>query len=220
MQKSTKTTRTAKSNGTQSKSSGSQSKQSAGSRSKQSAEKKSKLEEFFIEELKDIYWAEKHLTKALPKMQKASTSEELASAFADHLTATEEHVSRLEEAFEMMGETPKAKKCEAMEGLVKEAEELIEDTEDDTSTRDVGLILGAQKVEHYEIATYGGLITLAGTLGRDDVAELLKQTLAEEKEADELLTSIAESNVNNAANTEGANEEEDVEDEEEEEEEK
>lgn len=216
MSKSTKTTRTTKSNGTQSRNSGIQTKQSTASRSK---EQHSKLQEFFIEELKDIYWAEKHLIKALPKMQKAATSEELANAFADHFEATEEHVSRLEEVFEKMGETAKTKKCEAMEGLIKEGEEIIDETEDDTSTRDVGLIMAAQKIEHYEIATYGSLATLANTLGREDVAELLKQTLAEEKEADELLTSIAESNVNNAANTEGANEEEeeDVEEGEEEE---
>lgn len=171
-------------------------------KTKEPKETRSKLEEFFVDELRDIYWAEKHLTKALPKMQKAATSQELANAFADHLTATEEHVSRLEEVFEMMGETARAKKCEAMEGLVKEGEEIIEDTEDDTSTRDVALIMAAQKVEHYEIATYGGLITLARTIGRDDVAEILKQTIAEEKEADELLSGIAESQANPEANTE------------------
>jgi len=165
---------------------------------------KSALEEFFVDELKDIYWAEKHLTKALPKMKKAATSEELQNAFADHLTTTEEHVSRLEEVFEMMGETPRAKKCDAMEGIVKEGESIIEDTEDDTSTRDVGLIMAAQKVEHYEIATYGGLIQLARTIGRDDVAEILKLTIAEEKEADELLSSIAEGSANVEASEEKA----------------
>jgi ferritin-like metal-binding protein YciE len=171
-------------------------------KTKEPKETKSKLEEFFVEELRDIYWAEKHLTKALPKMQKAATSAELSDAFADHLTATEEPVSRIEEVFELMGETARAKKCEAMEGLVKEGEEIIEDTEDDTSTRDVALIMAAQKIEHYEIATYGGLIQLARTIGRDDVAEILKQTIAEEKEADELLSGIAESQANPEANTE------------------
>ena len=163
---------------------------------------KTALEEFFIDELKDIYWAEKHLTKAIPKMQKAATSEELQKAFASHLKETEEHVNRLEEVFEMMNETARAKKCEAMEGIVKEGETIIDDTEEDTSTRDVGLIMAAQKVEHYEIATYGGLIQLARTIGRDDVAVILKQTIAEEKEADELLSQIAEE----SANVEAANE--------------
>jgi ferritin-like metal-binding protein YciE len=199
--KSGKTT-TSKSNST------STNKKSASRSTASNKESKSLLEEFFVEELKDIYWAEKHLTKALPKMQKAATSEELANAFEDHLAATEEHVNRLEQVFEMMGETPRAKKCDAMEGLVKEGESIIEETEKETATRDVGLIMAAQKVEHYEIATYGGLTQLAKTIGRDDIAEILGQTLAEEKETDELLTSIAESNVNQEANTEGENEEE------------
>src|SRR6185503_564060 len=106
----------------------------------------SQLEKFFTDSLKDIYWAEKHLTKALPKMQKAATSKELQKAFADHLEATKTHVQRLEGAFEALGEKAVAKKCEAMEGLVKEGESIIEDTEDGTATRDVGLIMAAQKV--------------------------------------------------------------------------
>jgi len=163
---------------------------------------KTLLGEFFIESLRDIYWAEKHLVKALPKMQKAATSEELANAFADHATVTEEHVARVEQVFELMNQTARAKKCEAMEGLVKEAETVIKETEKNTATRDVGLIIAAQKVEHYEIATYGGLTQLAKTIGRDDVAEILGQTLSEEKEADELLTSIAESNINEEASQE------------------
>ena len=154
------------------------------------------LEEFFHEELKDIYWAEKHLVKTLPKMQKAATSEELKNAIGDHLEATKEHVSRLENIFEILGHKPQAKKCDAMEGLTKEGESIIEDTEDGTATRDVGIIMAAQKVEHYEIATYGGLAQLAKTIGNDEVAEILVTTLSEEKEADELLTSIAENNVN------------------------
>ncbi len=119
-----------------------------------SKESASELEEFFIDSLKDIYWAEKHLTKALAKMQKAATSEELASAFADHLTVTQEHVARVEKVFELLDKKPQAKKCEAMEGLIKEGEDIISETEKGSSTRDVGLILAAQKVEHYEIATY------------------------------------------------------------------
>jgi ferritin-like metal-binding protein YciE len=134
--------------------------------------------------------------KSLPKMKKAANSEELANTFADHLEVTKTHVSRLEEVFELLGKKPQAKKCDAMEGLVKEGESIIEDTEDGTATRDVGLILAAQKVEHYEIATYGGLRTLATTLGLDDIAGLLEETLHEEKDADETLTSVAENDIN------------------------
>jgi len=160
---------------------------------------KSLLQEFLTDELKDIYWAEKHLTKALPKMAKAASSDELRQAFENHLTQTEEHVSRLEQIFEILGMKPQAKKCDAMEGLVEEGKSIIEDTEDGTATRDVGLILAAQKVEHYEIATYGGLAQLAKTLGLMDIKEILGQTLSEEKETDELLTEIAESNINTDA---------------------
>ncbi len=162
------------------------------------------LQELFIEELRDIYWAEKHLVKALPKMEKASSSEELANAFADHLAATEEHVSRLEQVFELLGEKPRGKKCEAMEGLVKEAESVMEDTEEGTSTRDVALIIAAQKVEHYEIAAYGGLATLAKTMGKPEIKDILGQTLEEEKETDEILTQLAESSINQQANKEEA----------------
>jgi ferritin-like metal-binding protein YciE len=168
----------------------------------QEQDSKTLLEEFFVDELRDIYWAEKHLVKSLPKMQKAATSEDLAKAFEDHLAQTEEHVSRLEQVFELFDQKPRAKKCEAMDGLVKEAESIIKDTEKGSATRDVGLIMGAQKVEHYEIATYGGLTQLAKTIGRDDVAEILGQTLGEEKQADELLTSLAESNINEEAQEE------------------
>jgi ferritin-like metal-binding protein YciE len=157
------------------------------------------LQDLFLEELRDIYWAEKHLVKALPKFQKATTSEELATAFEDHLAVTEEQVARLEQVFELLGEKARGKKCEAMEGLVKEGEGVIEDTEDGTSTRDVALIIAAQKVEHYEIAAYGGLATLAKTLGLEEIGNLLGQTLEEEKETDELLTQIAENNINMSA---------------------
>ena len=160
------------------------------------------LQEFFVDELKDIYWAEKHLVKSLPKMQQAANSDELADAFEDHLAATEEHVSRLEQAFEMLQEKAQAKKCEAMDGLVREGEEIIEDTEDGTATRDVGLILAGQKTEHYEIATYGGLAQIAKTLGQEDISKLLEATLAEEKEADKSLSALAKNSVNNLANQE------------------
>lgn len=168
----------------------------------QGEDAKSLLHEFFADELKDIYWAEKHLTKALPKMAKAASSDELRQAFEDHLTQTEEHVARLEKVFELLGMKAQAKKCDAMEGLVEEGKSIIEDTEDDTATRDVGLIIAAQKVEHYEIATYGGLAQLAKTLGLTEIKNILGQTLSEEKEADELLTSIAENRVNVEASQE------------------
>ena len=166
-----------------------------------------KFKHFFVDELKDIYWAEKHLTKALPKMQKASSSEELANAFGDHLEATKKHVSRLEQVFELMGEKAVAKKCDAMAGLVEEANSIMEDTESNTSIRDVGLVLAAQKVEHYEIATYGGLAQLAKVMGNEEVKTLLGAILDEEKEADELLTSLAESGINESAAQEGTPEE-------------
>lgn len=160
-----------------------------------------KLKELFVEELKDIYWAEKHLTKALPKMAKAATSTELAGAFQTHLTQTEEQISRLEEVFEMLELPARAKKCEAMEGLVKEAQAAIEDTDKGTATRDAALIISAQKAEHYEIASYGSLVQLAKTMGHDDVAQLLQQTLDEEKQTDVILTELAVSSVNiNAEN--------------------
>lgn len=157
---------------------------------------KNMLREFFADEIKDIYWAEKHLLKTLPKMSKASTSEELKNAFLDHAEQTKTHVTRLEEVFGLLGKKVQAKKCEAMEGITKEGGGVIEDTEAGTSTRDVGLIISAQKAEHYEIATYGGLAQLAITLGLEEVADLLKETLMEEKETDELLTSIAENDIN------------------------
>ncbi len=156
----------------------------------------SMLKDFFTDELKDIYWAEKHLVKTLPKMQKAATSTELKDAFAEHLEVTKTHVTRLEQVFESLGKKAQAKKCDAMEGITTEGEGIIDETEAGTSTRDVGLILAAQKVEHYEISTYGGLAQLATTLGLSDAADLLSQTLAEEKEADSTLTEIAENSIN------------------------
>jgi ferritin-like metal-binding protein YciE len=157
---------------------------------------------FFVDEVKDIYWAEKHLVKALPKMKKAATSPELQDAFETHLQQTQEHVARLEKVFNLLGEKPQAKKCDAMEGLVQEGEGVINDTQAGSATRDVGLIVSAQKVEHYEIATYGGLAQLAKTLGRDDIKDILGATLLEEKETDELLTGIAENNINYEASEE------------------
>jgi ferritin-like metal-binding protein YciE len=159
-------------------------------------EKDSMLLEFFHGEIKDIYWAEKHLLKAIPKMAKAATSTELKEAFTHHLEETKGHVERLEHVFEILGAKPQAKKCEAMEGITKEGDSIVEETETGTSTRDVGLILAGQKVEHYEISTYGGLVQLARNLGHEDIAEVLETTLNEEKTADQTLTTIAEENVN------------------------
>lgn len=164
----------------------------------------SRLQEFFIEELKDIFWAEKHIATTLPKMKKAATSTELQLAFENHLEQTNTHVSRLEQVFEMLGKKAEAKKCEAMAGIINEGEEIISETEKGTATRDVGLILAGQKVEHYEISTYGGLAQLARTLGYAQVAEILATTLEEEKETDNLLTKIAEDHVNYEAKQEPA----------------
>jgi ferritin-like metal-binding protein YciE len=154
------------------------------------------LRELFLDGIMDIYWAENHLVKNLPKMAKEATSTELATAIENHLKETIAHVSRLEEVFALLGEKAIAKKCDAMEGLTKEGEGIIESTEAQTATRDVGIILAAQKVEHYEIATYGGLYQLAITLGLNEVADLLEQTLIEEKAADQLLTEVAENDIN------------------------
>jgi ferritin-like metal-binding protein YciE len=162
----------------------------------------SSLTKLFVDEIKDIYWAEKHLTKALPKMEKAATSDVLKKAFATHLKQTNGHVTRLEKVFKLLGQKVQAKKCEAMAGLVEEAASIIEDTEKGTATRDVGLIMAAQKVEHYEIATYGSLAQLAKTLGNEEIKNILGTTLQEEKQTDELLTTIAEEKVNYEATSE------------------
>jgi ferritin-like metal-binding protein YciE len=149
------------------------------------------LRELYLEQLQDLYNAEQQLIKALPKMAKAASSEELASAFEEHLEKTRGHAQRIEQICEQMGEKPSGKKCKAMEGLVKEGGEVIE--EDMTeSLKDAALIAAAQRVEHYEIAGYGCVRAYATKLGDDFAAELLGQTLDEEKEADETLNGIAE----------------------------
>ena len=168
----------------------------------------SQLDKYFTDSLKDIYWAEKHLTRALPKMQKAATTEELKNAIEDHLVQTEGHITRLEKVFEIIGKKAQAKKCDAMEGIIKEGSSIVEETEDGSMTRDVGIIMAAQKVEHYEIATYGALVQLAKTMGFDDAADILHQTLEEEKQTDADLTEIAENNINWEAEMEGGGEEE------------
>lgn len=153
------------------------------------------LRDLFVDSLKDIYWAEKALTKALPKMTKNATSEALKEALTKHLDETVAQVSRLEQVFEIIGEKAEAKKCDAMEGLLKEGEGIMEETELGV-VRDAGIIAAGQKVEHYEIATYGTLHAFATTLGEDKAAKLLAITLEEEKKADMTLTEIALSAIN------------------------
>lgn len=160
------------------------------------------LEEFFLDGLKDIYWAEKALTKALPRMSKAATSTQLKKAFDQHLEVTKKHVARLEKIFQQMGKKAQGKKCEAMQGLIEESESIISETKNDTFTRDAALIISGQKVEHYEIATYGGLAQLARTMNKKGIANTLATTLNEEKKTDELLTKIAETSINVEASRE------------------
>ena len=155
----------------------------------------SQLMKLFEDGLKDIYWAEKALTKAIPKMIKNATSEELIEALENHLSETEEQVKRVEQVFEVIGKKATAKKCEAMEGLIKEGEEIMEECEEGPMC-DAGIISAGQKVEHYEIASYGTLRQFAETLGLDEAVALLQMTLDEEKAADEKLTEVAVSAVN------------------------
>ena len=156
------------------------------------------LEDLFEDGLKDIYWAEKALTKALPKMGKNATAPQLKQAIADHLVQTQEHVKRLEESFTGMGKKAVAKKCDAMEGILKEGDGILEETEPG-AVRDAGIIAAAQKVEHYEIATYGTLAAFAKVLNQKEALKNLLKTLEEEKKCDELLTSIADTALNTTA---------------------
>ncbi|MDQ1096265.1 MULTISPECIES: ferritin-like domain-containing protein [Chryseobacterium] len=158
--------------------------------------KSSPLHKFFLSALKDIYFAEHAIIEALEKMQQAATTEELKEAFEDHQLQTQKHVSRLEKIFRLLEETPEKKECEAIKGIIKEGEEIIKSTEEGSMTRDAALIIAAQKVEHYEIATYGGLAQLAITMGHDKVADLLEKTLQEEEDTDYNLTDIAETFIN------------------------
>lgn len=160
------------------------------------------LTEFFVDELRDVYGAEKQLTQVLPKLRKAATSPDLAMAFEDHLKITNNQISRLEQIFELLGQKAEAKKCVGMEGLIKEGESVIQDTEVGSATRDVGLIVSAQKVEHYEIAAYGSLRQLAKTIDKAEISRLLEQNLLEEKETDMLLSNLAETLINQDASTE------------------
>jgi ferritin-like metal-binding protein YciE len=155
----------------------------------------SALMKLFEDELKDIYWAEKALLKAIPKMIENATSEELIEALTNHLAETEEQVTRVEQVFESFDKKAKAVKCDAMEGLIKEAESIMEECEPGAMC-DAGIISAGQKIEHYEIASYGTLRQFAETLGLEEAAELLQITLDEEKAADETLTEVAVSAIN------------------------
>src|ERR1700750_3429252 len=148
-------------------------KQTTSASARRTPESESALKELFVDELKDIYWAEKHLATALPKMIKGATSEDLKNSISTHLEETKGQITRLKSVFASVGEKAAAKKCLAMKGLLKEATELLEDTDKGTEVRDVAIISAAQKVEHYEIASYGALRTLAGTLGYSDAQDLL-----------------------------------------------
>ncbi len=160
------------------------------------------LRELFVDELKDIYWAEKELTKAIPKLIKNASSEELMEALSEHLEETKMQVSRVEDVFEAIGEKAEAKKCEAMAGLTKEAEEIMQETTEGV-VRDAAIISAAQKVEHYEIASYGTLVSFAKILGEEEAVSLLVETLNEEKAADKKLSEVSDS-----INVDAADEEE------------
>ncbi len=162
---------------------------------KKQSESTQGLQDLFEAELKDIYWAEKAVLKSTPKMIKNATSEELIAALENHVKQTEGQIQRLEKVFKAIGIPAKAEKCEAMEGLIKEAEEKMKDI-DAGMVRDAAIIASAQKIEHYEIASYGTLSSFAHTLDKMDVYDLLEETLDEEKETDSLLTEIAESSIN------------------------
>jgi ferritin-like metal-binding protein YciE len=156
------------------------------------------LSDLFVHELKDLYSAEKQLTKALPKLAKAATNDSLREAFEEHLQETEGHVQRLEEIFGQLSVTARGVKCKAMEGLIEEGQEALEEEMED-DVRDAALICAAQRVEHYEIAAYGSARTFAEQLGNDEAVKLLQQTLEEESAADKKLTRIATEHVNQAA---------------------
>lgn len=152
----------------------------------------------FIDELRDAYHAEKQLVKALPKMAKAASSPDLKAALENHLGETEEHVARIERAFELLDETVKAKPCAGMQGIIEEGSDVIKE-EDKGPALDAAIIASGQRAEHYEMAAYGSLIAWAKAMGHDDVAELLQETLDEEKAADATLTELAEGGINEAA---------------------
>lgn len=159
------------------------------------ASESARFREFFIDQIRDIYWAEKHLIDGMKKMKKAATNPQLAEAFANHIVESEGQVERLKRVFELLDKRAQGKKCEAMAGIVAEAEEVIADTEKDTYTRDAALIMASQKAEHYEIASYGTLKYFAELMGEDEIARELGDTLEEEKKTDELLSCLTEEGV-------------------------
>lgn len=166
--------------------------------SKENNEKANNLKDFFIDGLKDIYYAENALVKTLPKMFDQATDQKLKTAIKDHLAQTKEQVVRLEKVFESMGLKAEGKKCHAIDGIIKEGEEIMEETAEGP-VRDAGIIASGQKVEHYEIATYGTLAAFAKTLNERTALDLLLKTLGEEKKADCLLSTIADTNLNSQA---------------------
>jgi ferritin-like metal-binding protein YciE len=159
------------------------------------AQKEKDLNELFLDTLKDIYYAEKQILRALPKMAKVANSEELKKAFEKHHDETEEHVERLEQVFELIGKPARGKRCEAIDGIIDEGKEVMEEYAN-TPALDAGLLAAAQAVEHYEISRYGTLKSWAAKLEMKDAVKLLDQTLSEEKKTDELLTKVAEKAVN------------------------
>lgn len=164
----------------------------------------SPIEKFFTDMLKDMYYTEEKLIEALGKMESAATTEELKEAFNDHAHQSKKHQRRLEKVFELIGKKAEAKKCDAIEGIISEAEKIIEETPEGSMTRDAALIIAAQKAEHYEIASYGSLVQLAITMGLNNVADLLDDILTEEERTDQLLTDIAETSINMQAENEEA----------------
>lgn len=205
-------------------------KKSASTRGQEHTTKEGPLYKFFLDGLKDVYFAEHRLVEALTKMKEAATTEELQDAFDDHKYMTQKQISRLEKVFNLIGEKAEEKKCDAILGIVSESEGIISSTEEGSMTRDAALIIAAQKAEHYEIASYGGLTAVAHTLGLSRVANLLQTTLDEEEDTDRNLTDIAETSINFEAledeesedeesDEEDTDDEEDVESEDEDEEE-
>lgn len=164
--------------------------------------KNSDFHKFFVHELKDIYWAENALLKELPKMKSAATSEDLAEAISKHISETESHISKLEKVFASIDEKPEGKKCDGMAGILEEAKSVIEDTNNDSMTRDAALIMGAQKAEHYEIATYGTLRVFAKHMKHTEAEKLLTEILDNEKATNAALTGIAERFINEQAASE------------------
>jgi ferritin-like metal-binding protein YciE len=179
---------------------------SYGPSEKKMAKGENLFHDLLINGLKDMYWAEKYLAKNLPKVGKATTTPELGNAITEHAVETEEQVKKLERVFELIGEKAQGKKCDAMDGLVEEMNNIIDETEKGSYTRDAAIIMGAQKVEHYEIATYGSLKQFAETMGHDDVVTILDKILQEEKNADEKLNHLAINEINQNARTEWTDE--------------